>query len=117
MAAAAGPARLVRCGQKDELYRSGLRSGAGAALHGLAGNASPGGFLSTPSPAEGLGRRARRCGGRASGPAAIPRSAGSALPQSSRIGGGGGPVPRWGVWEELPEEGISREVTAVIPVP
>ncbi|NWQ88805.1 PEX10 factor, partial [Burhinus bistriatus] len=36
-AAAAGPARLVRCGQKDELYRSGLRSGAGTALHGLAG--------------------------------------------------------------------------------
>ncbi|XP_064326545.1 peroxisome biogenesis factor 10 isoform X2 [Phalacrocorax carbo] len=35
--AAAGPARLVRCGQKDELYRSGLRSGAGTALHGLAG--------------------------------------------------------------------------------
>ncbi|NXS58953.1 PEX10 factor, partial [Brachypteracias leptosomus] len=33
----AGPARLVRCGQKDDLYRSGLRSGAGAALHGLAG--------------------------------------------------------------------------------
>ncbi|NXC47277.1 PEX10 factor, partial [Penelope pileata] len=33
----AGPARLVRGGQKDELYRSGLRSGAGAALHGLAG--------------------------------------------------------------------------------
>ncbi|NXP44270.1 PEX10 factor, partial [Heliornis fulica] len=33
----AGPARLVRCGQKDELYRSGLRSGAGTALHGLAG--------------------------------------------------------------------------------
>uniref|UniRef100_A0A452GS82 Uncharacterized protein n=1 Tax=Gopherus agassizii TaxID=38772 RepID=A0A452GS82_9SAUR len=26
--AAAGPAHLVRCGQKDELYRSGLRSGA-----------------------------------------------------------------------------------------
>ncbi|XP_014799383.1 PREDICTED: peroxisome biogenesis factor 10 isoform X2 [Calidris pugnax] len=36
-AVAAGPARLVRCGQKDELHRSGLRSGAGAALHGLAG--------------------------------------------------------------------------------
>ncbi|XP_050765560.1 peroxisome biogenesis factor 10 isoform X1 [Gymnogyps californianus] len=36
-AAPAGPAQLVRCGQKDELYRSGLRSGAGAALHGLAG--------------------------------------------------------------------------------
>ncbi|CAM4576725.1 peroxisome biogenesis factor 10 isoform X2 [Lepidochelys kempii] len=35
--APAGPAHLVRCGQKDELYRSGLRSGAGAALHGLAG--------------------------------------------------------------------------------
>uniref|UniRef100_A0A8C4KR59 RING-type E3 ubiquitin transferase n=2 Tax=Dromaius novaehollandiae TaxID=8790 RepID=A0A8C4KR59_DRONO len=35
--APAGPAQLVRCGQKDELYRSGLRSGAGAALHGLAG--------------------------------------------------------------------------------
>ncbi|XP_074874162.1 peroxisome biogenesis factor 10 isoform X2 [Carettochelys insculpta] len=35
--AAAGPAHLVRCGQKDELYRSGLRSAAGAALHGLAG--------------------------------------------------------------------------------
>ncbi|KAM6313030.1 peroxisome biogenesis factor 10 [Podargus strigoides] len=35
--AAAGPAQLVRCGQKDELYRSGLRSGAGTALHGLAG--------------------------------------------------------------------------------
>ncbi|NXN14415.1 PEX10 factor, partial [Indicator maculatus] len=34
---AAGPARLVRCGQKDELYRSGLRSGAGSALHSLAG--------------------------------------------------------------------------------
>ncbi|XP_006016263.1 peroxisome biogenesis factor 10 isoform X1 [Alligator sinensis] len=33
----AGPAQLVRCGQKDELYRSGLRSGAGAALHALAG--------------------------------------------------------------------------------
>ncbi|XP_031469144.1 peroxisome biogenesis factor 10 [Phasianus colchicus] len=33
----AGPARLVRCGQKDELYRSGLRSGAGTALHGIAG--------------------------------------------------------------------------------
>ncbi|NXD82288.1 PEX10 factor, partial [Halcyon senegalensis] len=32
-----GPARLVRCGQKDDLYRSGLRSGAGAALHGIAG--------------------------------------------------------------------------------
>ncbi|NXU49626.1 PEX10 factor, partial [Turnix velox] len=37
MAAAAGPARLVRSGQKDELYQSGLRSGAGATLHGLAG--------------------------------------------------------------------------------
>uniref|UniRef100_A0A8C3U4Q5 RING-type E3 ubiquitin transferase n=1 Tax=Catharus ustulatus TaxID=91951 RepID=A0A8C3U4Q5_CATUS len=37
MAAAAGPARLVRCGQKDELYRAGLRSGAGTALRGLAG--------------------------------------------------------------------------------
>ncbi|NXX92228.1 PEX10 factor, partial [Centropus bengalensis] len=37
MAAEAGPARLVRSGQKDELYRSALRSGAGAALHGLAG--------------------------------------------------------------------------------
>ncbi|XP_050787686.1 peroxisome biogenesis factor 10 isoform X7 [Gopherus flavomarginatus] len=35
--AAAGPAHLVRCGQKDELYRSGLRSGAGAALQRLAG--------------------------------------------------------------------------------
>uniref|UniRef100_A0A8C8VHF8 RING-type E3 ubiquitin transferase n=1 Tax=Pelusios castaneus TaxID=367368 RepID=A0A8C8VHF8_9SAUR len=35
--APAGPAHLVRCGQKDELYRSGLRSGAGAALHALAG--------------------------------------------------------------------------------
>ncbi|XP_077693638.1 peroxisome biogenesis factor 10 isoform X2 [Eretmochelys imbricata] len=35
--APAGPAHLVRCGQKDELYRSGLRSGAGAALHGMAG--------------------------------------------------------------------------------
>uniref|UniRef100_A0A8D0HJW3 RING-type E3 ubiquitin transferase n=1 Tax=Sphenodon punctatus TaxID=8508 RepID=A0A8D0HJW3_SPHPU len=34
---AAGPAELVRSGQKDELYRTGLRSGAGAALHGLAG--------------------------------------------------------------------------------
>ncbi|NXP69798.1 PEX10 factor, partial [Ramphastos sulfuratus] len=33
----AGPARLVRCCQKDELYRSGLRSGAGSALHSLAG--------------------------------------------------------------------------------
>ncbi|OXB54891.1 hypothetical protein ASZ78_011839 [Callipepla squamata] len=33
----AGPARLVRCGQKDELYRGGLRSGAGTALHGVAG--------------------------------------------------------------------------------
>lgn len=37
----AGPARLVRCGQKDELYRSGLRSGAGTALHGIAGNVTP----------------------------------------------------------------------------
>uniref|UniRef100_A0A8D0F3H0 RING-type E3 ubiquitin transferase n=1 Tax=Strix occidentalis caurina TaxID=311401 RepID=A0A8D0F3H0_STROC len=37
MAAAAGPAQLVRCGQKDELYRGGLRSAAGATLHGLAG--------------------------------------------------------------------------------
>ncbi|NXA40255.1 PEX10 factor, partial [Eudromia elegans] len=37
MAAPAGPARLVRGAQKDELYRAGLRSGAGAALHGLAG--------------------------------------------------------------------------------
>ncbi|KAM9176114.1 peroxisome biogenesis factor 10 [Mergus octosetaceus] len=35
--AEAGPARVVRSGQKDELYRSGLRSAAGAALHGLAG--------------------------------------------------------------------------------
>ncbi|NXA03112.1 PEX10 factor, partial [Sapayoa aenigma] len=35
--AAAGPARLVRGGQKDELYRAGLRSGAGTALRGLAG--------------------------------------------------------------------------------
>ncbi|XP_042650214.1 peroxisome biogenesis factor 10 isoform X3 [Tyto alba] len=35
--AAAGPARLVRCGQKDEVYRGGLRSAAGTALHGLAG--------------------------------------------------------------------------------
>ncbi|NWI70760.1 PEX10 factor, partial [Todus mexicanus] len=33
----AGPARLVRCGQKDALYRAGLRSAAGAALHGTAG--------------------------------------------------------------------------------
>ncbi|NWR85257.1 PEX10 factor, partial [Furnarius figulus] len=33
----AGPARLVRGGQKDELYRAGLRSGAGTALRGLAG--------------------------------------------------------------------------------
>ncbi|NXK90280.1 PEX10 factor, partial [Formicarius rufipectus] len=33
----AGPARLVRAGQKDELYRAGLRSGAGTALRGLAG--------------------------------------------------------------------------------
>ncbi|XP_027513939.1 peroxisome biogenesis factor 10 isoform X3 [Corapipo altera] len=35
--AMAGPARLVRGGQKDELYRAGLRSGAGTALRGLAG--------------------------------------------------------------------------------
>ncbi|NXS09063.1 PEX10 factor, partial [Neodrepanis coruscans] len=34
---AAGPARLVRGGQKDDLYRAGLRSGAGTALRGLAG--------------------------------------------------------------------------------
>ncbi|XP_034974834.2 peroxisome biogenesis factor 10 isoform X2 [Zootoca vivipara] len=33
----AGPARLVRSAQKDELYRGALRSGAGAALGGLAG--------------------------------------------------------------------------------
>ncbi|NXY85081.1 PEX10 factor, partial [Alcedo cyanopectus] len=33
----AGPARLVRCGQKDDLYRSELRSAAGSALHGIAG--------------------------------------------------------------------------------
>lgn len=46
--AAAGPARLVRCGQKDELHRSGLRSGAGAALHGLAGKASLGGGVPSP---------------------------------------------------------------------
>lgn len=39
----AGPAQLVRCGQKDELYRSGLRSGAGAALHALAGEGRRGG--------------------------------------------------------------------------
>ncbi|XP_027298960.1 peroxisome biogenesis factor 10 isoform X2 [Anas platyrhynchos] len=35
--AEAGPARVVRSGQKDELYRSGLRSAAGSALHSLAG--------------------------------------------------------------------------------
>uniref|UniRef100_A0A8C3C469 RING-type E3 ubiquitin transferase n=1 Tax=Cairina moschata TaxID=8855 RepID=A0A8C3C469_CAIMO len=35
--AEAGSARVVRSGQKDELYRSGLQSAAGAALHGLAG--------------------------------------------------------------------------------
>ncbi|KAJ7306442.1 hypothetical protein JRQ81_009794 [Phrynocephalus forsythii] len=33
----AGPARLVRAAQKDELYRGALRSGAGAALGSLAG--------------------------------------------------------------------------------
>ncbi|NXO02124.1 PEX10 factor, partial [Rhinopomastus cyanomelas] len=33
----AGPARLVRCGQKDELYRGALRDAAGSALHGIAG--------------------------------------------------------------------------------
>ncbi|XP_020666078.3 peroxisome biogenesis factor 10 [Pogona vitticeps] len=33
----AGPARLVRSAQKDELYRGALRSGAGAALGSLAG--------------------------------------------------------------------------------
>nr|XP_056721270.1 peroxisome biogenesis factor 10 [Euleptes europaea] len=33
----AGPARLVRSAQKDELYRGALKSGAGAALGGLAG--------------------------------------------------------------------------------
>uniref|UniRef100_A0A8C7EBU3 RING-type E3 ubiquitin transferase n=1 Tax=Nothoprocta perdicaria TaxID=30464 RepID=A0A8C7EBU3_NOTPE len=37
--ARAGPAPLVRCAQKDELYRGGLRNGAGAAVHGLAGSA------------------------------------------------------------------------------
>uniref|UniRef100_A0A8B9PG53 Uncharacterized protein n=1 Tax=Apteryx owenii TaxID=8824 RepID=A0A8B9PG53_APTOW len=51
--APAGPAQLVRCGQKDELYRSGLRSGAGAALHGLAGNASRGGFSRRPARPRG----------------------------------------------------------------
>ncbi|XP_054857596.1 peroxisome biogenesis factor 10 [Eublepharis macularius] len=33
----AGPARLARSAQKDEVYRGALRSGAGAALAGLAG--------------------------------------------------------------------------------
>ncbi|XP_015266418.1 PREDICTED: peroxisome biogenesis factor 10 [Gekko japonicus] len=33
----AGPARLVRSAQKDEVYRGALKSGAGAALGGLAG--------------------------------------------------------------------------------
>ncbi|XP_053137028.1 peroxisome biogenesis factor 10 isoform X2 [Hemicordylus capensis] len=33
----AGPARLVRSAQKDALYRGALRSGAGAAVGGLAG--------------------------------------------------------------------------------
>ncbi|XP_063173778.1 peroxisome biogenesis factor 10 [Candoia aspera] len=37
LAAEAGPARLVRSAQKDELYRGALRSRAGAALAGLAG--------------------------------------------------------------------------------
>ncbi|XP_048375031.1 peroxisome biogenesis factor 10 [Sphaerodactylus townsendi] len=32
-----GPARLVRSAQKDEVYRGALKSGAGAALGGLAG--------------------------------------------------------------------------------
>ncbi|XP_077168522.1 peroxisome biogenesis factor 10 [Paroedura picta] len=33
----AGPARLVRSAQKDDVYRGALKSGAGAALGGLAG--------------------------------------------------------------------------------
>lgn len=37
----AGPARLVRSAQKDELYRGALKSRAGAVLSGLAGEAPP----------------------------------------------------------------------------
>lgn len=50
--AEAGSARVVRSGQKDELYRSGLRSAAGAALHGLAGTAR--GALPGPGPRGGI---------------------------------------------------------------
>lgn len=37
----AGPARLVRSAQKDELYRGALKSRAGAVFSGLAGEAPP----------------------------------------------------------------------------
>lgn len=37
----AGPARLVRSAQKDELYRGALKSRAGAVLSGLAGEVPP----------------------------------------------------------------------------
>lgn len=50
--AEAGPARVVRSGQKDELYRSGLRSAAGSALHSLAGTAR--GALPGPGPRGGI---------------------------------------------------------------
>lgn len=90
MAAAAGPARLVRCGQKDELYRAGLRSGAGTALRGLAGNACGG--LDPPRALPG-----------------VPGSAGTAGPSALRprlwMGGRRG---RWGSWlvrEEFPGTG------------
>lgn len=62
--AEAGSARVVRSGQKDELYRSGLRSAAGAALHGLAGTAR--GALPGPGPRGGIpppGSVSVPCGG------------------------------------------------------
>lgn len=74
--AEAGPARVVRSGQKDELYRSGLRSAAGSALHSLAGTArgalpGPGRDPPPPAPApyrlcavgsvRGTGRSANVC--------------------------------------------------------
>ena len=76
----AGPARLVRCGQKDELYRSGLRSGAGTALHGIAGNVTP--------PTDRCCAEVTR-GGTAPFLRAVLRAPGCALPHGSGSAVGG----------------------------
>lgn len=50
----AGPARLVRSAQKDELYRGALKSRAGAVLSGLAGEAPPPSLLPPTKPFLGV---------------------------------------------------------------